>query len=153
MLLTKKQAIYVNVNSDTYQTIFVVKYKFTEKFEYSSLQIMYDYINHTLPCSFDYTWIRNDQRAERILRNARSFDIPYARLQSFTNFPLSNFPNLWNEIIIPNTNLNVNPVNNEIDISTFTEIMTKKQFSKRLHKLLLDRLTLLCGRDNCAECN
>lgn len=125
----------------------------TEQFKYSSLQIMYDYINHRLPCSFDHTWIRNNQRAERALRNARSFDIPYVRLQSFKNFPLSKFPSLWNEIIITNTNMNLLQINNDIDIYTFTEIMTKKQFSKKLKQLLLNELTLLCRRDNCAECN
>ena len=114
---------------------------------------MYDYINHRLPCSFDYTWIRNNQRAERALRNARSFDIPYVRLQSFKNFPLSKFPSLWNEIIITNTNMNLLQINNDNDIYTFTEIMTKKQFSKKLKQLLLNELTLLCRRDNCAECN
>merc|ERR1711911_92778 len=33
----------------------------TEQMKYSSLQIMYDYVNHRLPCSFDHTWIRNNQ--------------------------------------------------------------------------------------------
>ena len=39
------------------------------------------------------------------------------------------------------------------NIYIFTEIMTKKQFSKKLKQLLLNELTLLCRRDNCAECN
>ena len=125
----------------------------SEQMKYSNLQIMYDYINHKLPCSFDHIWQRNNQRADRLLRNARSFDIPYVRLQSFKNFPLSEFPRLWNEIIISNTNPNVLHNNIEIDIYTFTEIMSKRQFSKKLKKLLLDKLTLLCRRDNCAECN
>ena len=117
------------------------------------LCMIIDYINHRLPCSFDHTWIRNNQRAERALRNARSLDIPSVRLQSFKKFPFSKFPSLWIEIIITNTNPNLLQINNDIDIYKFIEIMTKKQFSKKLKQLLLNELTLLCRRDNCAECN
>ena len=156
--LQQKRAVRIITNSN-YNAHTVPIFKFLEilpimeQMKYSKLQIMYDYINHRLPCSFDHIWIRNDQRAERLLRNARSFDIPFVRLQSFKNFPLSDFPRLWNEIIIANTDPNVFHNNNVNILYTFTEIMTKRQFSKKLKKLLLDKLTLLCRRDNCTECN
>ena len=41
-----------------------------------------------------------------MLRNDNLFDIPYVRLESQKNFPISSFPRLWNEIIIPNTEQN-----------------------------------------------
>jgi hypothetical protein len=154
--LQQKKAIRIITNSN-YNAHTVPLFKsleilpVTEQMKYSKLQLMHDYIQHRLPCSFDHIWIRNDQRAERQLRNARSFDIPYIRLQSFMNFPLSDFPRLWNEIIIPNSNQNL--IGNENITHTFTDNMRKKPFSKKLKKLLLEKLTLLCRRDDCVECN
>ena len=79
-------------------------------------------------------------------------DIPYVRLESQKNFPISSFPRLWNEIIIPNTEQNDDNVEQNF---TFREIMSRKQFASKLKLLLLDNLTLVCStsRDNCSECN
>ena len=82
----------------------------TEQAKYSKLLIMYDFVHHRLPCSFDNLWIRNNVRAERVLRNARLFNIPFVRLQSYKDFPFSDLPRLWNNIVVPNTN--PNPINN-----------------------------------------
>ena len=116
----------------------------------SSLLIMYDYVHQKLPYSFDQVWKKNNARANRVLRNANLFDIPYVRLESQKHFPISNFPRLWNEIIIPNTEQNDDNVEQNF---TFREIMSRKQFSSHLKFLLLDNLTLVCSRDNCSECN
>ena len=117
---------------------------------FNSLQIMYDYIQHRLPCSFDEVWKKNNTRANRVLRNANHFNIPFIRLESQKLFPISNFPRLWNEIIIPNTEQN--DINVEQNF-TFRDNMSKKQFSLQLKTLLLDNLELVCTRDNCNECN
>ena len=45
---------------------------------------------------------KNNAWANRVLRNANLFDIPYVHLESQKHFPISSFPRLWNEIIIPN---------------------------------------------------
>ena len=111
---------------------------------------MYDYIHHRLPCSFDEVWKKNNTRANRVLRNANHFNIPFIRLESQKLFPISNFPRLWNEIIIPNTEQN--DINIEQNF-TFRDNMSKKQFSSQLKTLLLDNLELICTRDNCNECN
>ena len=116
----------------------------------SSLLIMYDYVHQKLPYSFDQLWRKNNARANRVLRNANLFDIPYVRLESQKNFPISSFPRLWNEIIIPNTEQNDDNVEQNF---TFREIMSRKQFASQLKLLLLDNLTLVCSRDNCSECN
>jgi hypothetical protein len=58
---------------------------------YTSLQLMYDYVYHKLPCSFDHIWKKNNARATRNLRNAHLFDIPYVRLATQNNFPLCSF--------------------------------------------------------------
>ena len=116
----------------------------------SSLLMMYDYVHQKLPYSFDQLWRKNNARANRVLRNANLFDIPYVRLESQKNFPISSFPRLWNEIIIPNTEQNDDNVEQNF---TFREIMSRKQFASQLKLLLLDNLTLVCSRDNCSECN
>ena len=116
----------------------------------SSLLIMYDYVHQKLPYSFDQVWKKNNARANRVLRNANLFDIPYVCLESQKHFPISNFPRLWNEIIIPNTEQNDDNVEQNF---TFRKIMSRKLFSSHLKFLLLDNLTLVCSRDNCSECN
>ena len=72
----------------------------TEQAKYSKLLIMYDFVHHRLPCSFDNLWIRNNVRAERVLRNGRLFNIPFVRLESYKDFPFSDLPRLWNYGII-----------------------------------------------------
>lgn len=111
---------------------------------------MYDYVHQKLPYSFDQLWRKNNARANRVLRNANLFDIPYVRFESQKKFPISSFPRLWNEIIIPNTEQNDDNVEQNF---TFREIMSRKQFASQLKLLLLDNLTLVCSRDNCSECN
>ena len=41
-----------------------------------------------------------------MLRNANLFNILFICLESQRNFPISNFPRLWNDIVIPNTDPN-----------------------------------------------
>ena len=91
---------------------------------YSSLNLMYDYVNLKLPGSFDNAWETNNARAGRVLRNANLFNIPFIRLESQRNFPISNFPRLWNDIVIPNTNPN-DDIENENNDFTFENDMTK----------------------------
>lgn len=121
---------------------------------HSSLTLMRDYVNHKLPNSFDNLWEKNDARAGRVLRNANLFNIPFIRLESHRNFPIANFPRLWNDIVIPNTNQNIDhDIDNENDNFTFENDMTKKQFSLKLKEYLLEKLEFNCLRENCSECS
>ena len=90
---------------------------------YSSLLTMYDYVHQRLPCSFDNLWKKNNTRANRVLRNANLFNIPFIRLESQKHFPISNFPRLWNEIIIPNTEQNNDNIEHNF---IFKDNMSKK---------------------------
>ena len=119
---------------------------------YSSLTLMYDYVNLKLPGSFDNVWETNNARAGRVLRNANLFNIPFIRLESQRNFPISNFPRLWNDIVIPNTNPN-DDIENENNDFTFENDMTKKQFSLKLKEYLLEQLEFVCNKENCSECS
>ena len=87
-----------------------------------------------------------------MLRNANLFNIPFIRLESQRNFPISNFPRLWNDIVIPNTNPN-DDIENENNDFTFENDMTKKQFSLKLKEYLLEQLEFVCNRENCSECS
>jgi hypothetical protein len=125
----------------------------TEQAKYSKLLIMYDFVHHRLPCSFDNLWIRNNVRAERVLRNGRLFNIPFVRLESYKDFPFSDLPRLWNNIVVPNTNPNpINNVNIENNEYIFQENMSRKQFCKQLKHFLIVNLELVCNRENCPEC-
>ena len=86
---------------------------------------MYDYLYQKLPYSFDQVWKKNNEQANRVLRNAKLFDIPYVGLESQKHFPISNFTRLWNDIIIPNTDQNDDDVEQNV---TFRKIMPRKQF-------------------------
>ena len=153
-LLQKRAIRTISLSKYNAHTIPIFKYTeilpIKEQATFNSLQIMYDYIHHKLPCSFDEVWKKNNTRANRVLRNANQFNIPFIRLESQRHFPLSNLPRLWNEIIIPNTGQNDNNIEQNF---TFRDDMSRKQFSSQLKTLLLDNLELVCNRDNCNECN
>lgn len=121
-----------------------------EQATFTSLLTMHDYVHQRLPCSFDQIWQRNNFRANRVLRNANVFNVPFVRLESEKHFPISSFPRLWNEIIIPNTYQNRDDIEQDF---TFTNTMSRKLFGSQLKALLLDNLELTCNRENCQECN
>ena len=75
---------------------------FHNLFSFFKLLFMYDYVNHALPISFNNVWPTNEERrrnnAEVVnLRNNAQLHIPFVRLASFSNFPLSEFPRHWCE--------------------------------------------------------
>ena len=74
---------------------------FHDLFSFFKLLLMYDYVNHALPISFNNVWPTNEERRNNAeganLRNNAQLYIPFVRLQTFSNFPLSEFPRHWCE--------------------------------------------------------
>ena len=60
---------------------------------------MYNFVNGELPGSFEFTWIRNENREganlRPLLRNHTDIFIPPSRLISTDKFPLFNFSRVW----------------------------------------------------------
>ena len=65
------------------------------------LQFMQRFCQNMLPVSFNDTWsvnsIRQQGQSHIVLRSSNNIDIPFARLSSTMNQPLSQFPRLWDE--------------------------------------------------------
>ena len=143
MQITQKKAIRIisksNYNSHTtplFKNLEILPIK--EQTIFNKLQIMFDFVHHRLPCSFDNLWKKNSNRTVRRLRNSHFFDVPEVRLESFKAFPFSDLPRQWNNIIIPNTNYSMDLENEQLFI--FNENMSRKQFSLNLKAYLLENI-------------
>ena len=109
--------------------------------EFFKLQFMHKFINSILPKSFEFTWMRNEERRpnQANLRNSSEINIPLSRLAVTDRFPLYSFPRIWcnfNNNIIKGTN-------------------SKSIFNNNLKKFYLDKLSDVyrCTRLLCPSCH
>jgi hypothetical protein len=64
---------------------------------------MYDFMNNLLPESFSNTWMSNASGRNvegidiRLLRDDNLLYVPFIRLEHFLNFPLADYPRIWND--------------------------------------------------------
>jgi hypothetical protein len=94
-----------NYNSHTeplFKTLGILPLKMLAN--YFKILFMYDYINVQLPVSFNNLWLTNAEQREventvnpRVLRDDNLLYVPYVRLEHYKNFPLDEYPRIWNE--------------------------------------------------------
>jgi hypothetical protein len=105
---------------------------------------MYDYCNNLLPISFKNIWLTNAEKrnleneaSERNLRDDNLFYVPYARLQQFFKFPLSDLPRTWNNF------------NNEVVANSRNSYknLLKEHFLSKLSEIVI------CDRLLCPVCH
>jgi hypothetical protein len=70
-----------------------------------------------------------------VLRNAYLFHILLICLESQRNFPISNFPRLWNDIVIPNTDPNDDIEKERRREGGRREGCIKAEFKKRIENI------------------
>lgn len=111
--------------------------------EYFKLLFMYNFINNTLPISFNNTWVLNQERNRNedraILRNQNELFIPFSRLMSSDNHPLFSFPRIWRDF----------PEN---DIKSCTNL---NEFKSKAKNYFLSKLpeNYVCERLLCPHCH
>ena len=120
---------------------------FNDLFSFFKLLFMYDYINNLLPSSFSNVWPSNEARrlhhpaaGQNVnLRNDSLLSIPFIRLQSHMNFPLAEFPRIWNDF-------------HQVDI---TSTPSRPLFKKLLKEYFFSKLdeNYKCTRLLCLSCN
>ena len=97
--------------------------------EYFKIQFMYNFVNGELPGSFEFTWIRNENREganlRPLLRNHTDIFIPPSRLISTDKFPLFNFPRVWSSF--PD--------------SIIKNLTSKSEFNSKLKTFYLNKLS------------
>ena len=112
--------------------------KLDDQISYSKLVFFFDYLKNRLPATFNNIWFKNGERHGYQLRTDNTYHIPWCRLKSFDTFPIYSFQKLWNEFSSENHNI--------------ANISSRKQFCKQLKNHLIEKLTLVCNRANCTEC-
>lgn len=95
--------------------------RFEDIMFFNACRFMFDYKNGGLPKIFDGTWLRNDQVHNYPLRNASDFYIENVNKPFLKQFPLYQFPILWNSL----------PDN-------LKQINSRKLFAKELYAHLID---------------
>ena len=111
--------------------------------EYFKIQFMYNFVNGELPGSFEFTWIRNENREganlRPLLRNHTDIFIPPSRLTSTDKFPLFNFPRVWSSF--PD--------------SIIKNLTSKSEFNSKLKTFYLNKLSssYTCNRLLCPHCH
>ena len=118
---------------------------FKDLFAFFKLLFMFDYTNNLLPISFSQVWPSNEARRLNNpmgglnLRNDAHLFIPFIRLQSFMNFPLAEFPRIWNDF-------------HEEDIKNTP---SRPLFKKLLKEYFFSKLdgNYKCTRLLCLSCN
>ncbi len=110
--------------------------------QFFKLQFMQQFSQNFLPLSFNETWMTNAIRmqgqAQIELRNANDIHIPFARLSSTMQHPLTCFPRLWHDF--------------EDDQIKF--IRNRLEFNKKLKLHFLNKLSPVpvCNRLFCPNC-
>ena len=101
------------------------------------LLFMYDYINNLLPISFNHVWPTNEERRNNAdfahLRNNAQLHIPFVRLATFINFPLSEFPRHWCEF-------SFEEIKNAASRSIFKKLLKEHFFSNLTENFVCERL-------------
>ena len=110
--------------------------------DFFKMQFFHRFILNDLPISFNYMWIRNEERNhpdQPLLRNRQEFYIPHSRLTSTEKFPLTSYPRLWSTL-----------TNDDIKNSS-----SKASFNINLKRFFLDKLNAnySCTRLLCPHCH
>ncbi len=121
---------------------------FNDLILFFNLQIRQKYNQGFLPSAFGSVWLTNQERREgdilqhppqRILRNSKNLNIPFARLTFSFNQPYINLPRTWISFNVENIKI----------------IRNKAEFNIKLKNYLLSLLTnsVQCGRLLCPVCH